>query len=109
MAEAIESHISFLDTTLIVYSRSSGVDSDGYSKVRMTFKNNGDYSSVSAKGKPSKGTAKWELSKDESTVIVHKSNGKLEEFTLQRINPNYLELGIRKKGILTVFKMVPEK
>lgn len=53
MADAIEAQMHFpIDTTMVVFSRSSKVDSNGYSDLRMTFSKNGDYSSISKKGKP---------------------------------------------------------
>ena len=110
MAETIEAHIGFpLDTTIIVYSRASGRDTNGYSKFRMTFLSNGCYSSISNKGVQSKYISKWELSDDESKLIIQNQKNKKIVYSMHRLNPNYLEISTKRKGINTVLKMVPEK
>jgi hypothetical protein len=107
--ESIVAKIGFpLDTTIIYYSRSWKVDTTGISKVRRTFRNNGDYSSVSKEGKHSTGNSKWELSENESYLTIRNNDGKKEKYTILRLNPDYLELSTKKKGIKMVLKMIPE-
>ncbi len=109
MYESIEAKIGFpLDTTITYYSRSWKVDTTGISKARRTFRNNGDYSSISKEGKPSTGNAKWELSENESYLTIRGNDGKKEKYTILRLNPDYLELSTKKKGITMVLKMIPE-
>ena len=105
----ISAKISFpIDTTIIYYSRSWKVDTTGISKARRTFRNNGDYSSVSKEGKPSTGNSKWELSENESYLTIRDNNGKKEKYAILRLNPDYLELSTKKKGIKMVLRMVTE-
>jgi hypothetical protein len=107
--ESVEAKISFpIDTTIIYYSRSWKVDTTGISKARRTFHSNGEYSSVSKEGKPSTANSKWELSDNESNLSVYDNKGKKEKFAILRLNPDYLELSIKKKGIKMVLKMIPE-
>jgi hypothetical protein len=107
--ETIEAKIGFpLDTTIIYYSRSWKIDTSGTSKARRTFHNNGDYSSVSKEGKPSVGTSKWELSENESYITIYNNKGKKEKYAILRLNPDYLELSTKQKGIKMVLKMIPE-
>jgi hypothetical protein len=107
--QSIEAKIGFpLDTTIIYYSRLWKVDTTGISKARRTFRDNGDYSSVSKEGIPSTGNSKWELSEDEAYLTIRNNNGKKEKYTILRLNPDYLELSTKKKGIKMVLKMIPE-
>jgi hypothetical protein len=107
--ESIEAQIGFpLDTTIIYYSRSWKIDTSGISKARRTFHNNGDYSSVSKEGKPSAGTSKWELSENESYITIYDTKGKKEKYAILRLNPDYLVLSTKKKGVKMVLKMIPE-
>lgn len=94
------------DTTVFLYSGPSKTDTIGFSKFRITLNNTGVYSGISPKGEASKGT--WALSKNESKLNIRKSTGKKVEYEILRVYPNYMELGIKKLGTRTVFKMVPE-
>jgi len=106
-AGAVEIQMHFpIDTTVVLYPAPPKTDTLGFSKFRMTLNSTGAYSGVPAKGEPSKGT--WELSKDESILRIRKSTGKKVEYSIIRAYPNYLELGIKKFGARTVFKMIPE-
>jgi len=109
MYESIEAKIGFpMDTTIIYFSRSWKTDTTGISKARRTFHPNGDYSSVSKEGKPSAGNSKWELSDNESSITIYNNKGKKEKYVILRLRPDYLELSIKKRGIKTVLKMIPE-
>ena len=108
MYESIEAKVGFpLDTTIIYFSRSWKIDTTGISKARRTFQINGDYSYVSKEGKPSTGKSKWELSENESYITIYDNMGKKEKYSILRLNPDYLELGTKKKGIKMVLKMIP--
>ena len=107
--ESIEAKIGFpIDTTVIYYSRAWKVDTTGISKARRTFRINGDYASVSKEGKPSAGNSKWELTEDESSIVIRDGEGKKEKYSILRLNPEYLELSIKKRGVKMVLKMIPE-
>jgi hypothetical protein len=107
MAGIVEIQMHFpIDTTVNVFSRASKVDTLGFTQFRITLNKTGAYTGISAKGEASKGT--WELSKNESRLTIRKTTGKKVEYDILRAYPNYLELGIKKFGARTVFKMVPE-
>jgi hypothetical protein len=106
-AGTVELQMHFpMDTTVFLYSGPSKEDTIGFSKFRITLNKTGAYTGISPKGEASKGT--WELSKNESKLTIRKSTGKKVEYDILRAYPNYMELGIKKLGTRTVFKMVPE-
>jgi hypothetical protein len=101
----IQMHIPY-DTTIAIYSRGVTSDTMGLAEMRMTFKPGGVFSGISKEGRATAGT--WKLSEDEMKLMIRRNVGKNVDYSIIRAYTNYLELGLKKFGVRTVLKMIPE-